>query len=109
VPKKIKTATKDTGQPSGPPIPQADAPIEPESTRRPPAKAKKPAAKKATKRSARKGTISALGSPMHPTDEDIRLRAYFISERRHRFALPGDATSDWEEARRQLVSEFGPR
>lgn len=46
---------------------------------------------------------------MHPTDEDIRLRAYFISERRHRFALPGDATSDWEEARRQLVSEFGPR
>jgi hypothetical protein len=108
VPKKTKTATKNTGQPSGPPIAKADAPVESESTRRPPAKAKKPAAKKATKRSAKKGTASALGSPMDPTNEDIRLRAYFISERRHRLALPGDATSDWEEARRQLVSEFGP-
>jgi len=40
-----------------------------------------------------------------PSDEAIRLRAYFISERRRRFALPGDAESDWLEARRQLLSE----
>jgi hypothetical protein len=41
----------------------------------------------------------------HPSDDTIRLRAYFISERRRRFALPGDAESDWLEARRQLLSE----
>jgi uncharacterized phage infection (PIP) family protein YhgE len=44
-----------------------------------------------------------------PTDEAIRLRAYFISERRRRFALPGDTESDWLEAKRQLLSELGPR
>ena len=39
------------------------------------------------------------------TDEQIQMRAYFISERRRRFALPGDANSDWLEAKRQLLSE----
>jgi hypothetical protein len=39
------------------------------------------------------------------SDEAVRLRAYFISERRRRFALPGDADSDWLEAKRQLLSE----
>ena len=42
---------------------------------------------------------------VEPSDESIRLRAYFISERRRRFALPGDAESDWLEAKRQLLSE----
>jgi hypothetical protein len=49
------------------------------------------------------------GTTARPSDEEIRLRAYFISERRRRFALPGDADSDWLEARRQLLSESGPR
>ena len=40
-----------------------------------------------------------------PSDETVRLRAYFISERRRRFALPGDAESDWLEAKRQLLSD----
>jgi hypothetical protein len=44
-----------------------------------------------------------------PSDEAIRLRAYFISERRRRFALTGDAESDWLEAKRQLLSETGHR
>ena len=44
-----------------------------------------------------------------PTDEQIRTRAFFISERRRRFDLPGDANSDWLEAKRQLLSETGPR
>jgi hypothetical protein len=39
----------------------------------------------------------------------IRTRAYFIAERRHRLGLPGDASSDWLEAKRQLLSELGPR
>jgi hypothetical protein len=44
-----------------------------------------------------------------PPDESVRLRAYFISERRRRFALPGDAESDWLEAKRQLLSETDRR
>src|SRR5262245_27700872 len=55
------------------------------------------------------------GVPMHPeaargiepSDEEIRLRAYFISEHRRRFALPGDADSDWRQAKQQLLSESG--
>jgi hypothetical protein len=43
------------------------------------------------------------------SDDAVRLRAYFISERRRRFALPGNAESDWVEAKRQLLSETGPR
>jgi hypothetical protein len=39
------------------------------------------------------------------SEDTIRLRAYFISERRRRFALPGDAESDWLEAKRQLLAE----
>jgi hypothetical protein len=48
-------------------------------------------------------TAAPLGP--EPTDEQIQTRAYFISERRRRFALPGDANSDWLEAKRQLLSE----
>jgi len=40
-----------------------------------------------------------------PSEDAIRLRAYFISERRRRFALPGNAESDWLEAKRQLLAE----
>jgi len=46
------------------------------------------------------------GVEFDPTDEQIRTRAYFISERRRRFDLPGDANSDWIEAKRQLLSEI---
>jgi hypothetical protein len=49
------------------------------------------------------------GQTAEPSDEEIRMRAYFISERRRRFALSGDADSDWLEAKRQLLSEIGPR
>jgi len=49
------------------------------------------------------------GTAAELPDETIRLRAYFISERRRRFGLPGDAESDWLEAKRQLLSETGPR
>ena len=40
-----------------------------------------------------------------PSNEQISMRAYFISERRRRLALPGDANSDWLEAKRQLLAE----
>ena len=42
-----------------------------------------------------------------PSEEEIRFRAYFISEHRRRFALPGDADSDWYEAKQRLLSESG--
>lgn len=37
--------------------------------------------------------------------EDIALRAYFISENRHKHGIHGDAHSDWIEAERQLRAE----
>jgi len=61
---------------------------------------------------ARKGKLSMppeVGTAAGPSDQEIRLRAYFISERRRRFGLPGDADSDWLKAKRQLLSESGPR
>jgi hypothetical protein len=58
------------------------------------------------------GTTQISASPhtepsesTEPSEDTIRLRAYFISERRRRFALAGDAESDWLEAKRQLLSE----
>jgi hypothetical protein len=62
------------------------------------------------KKAARKIRSSvARAAIAGPTDEEIRIRAYFISERRRRFGLPGDANSDWIEAKRQLLPEIGPR
>ena len=65
-----------------------------------------PAGKKSPIAQTEKVSMPAeAGNMAHPSDDAIRLRAYFISERRRRFALPGDAESDWLEARRQLLSE----
>jgi hypothetical protein len=70
--------------------------------------AKKASSKKAgARRNTKAGKKAA---PMtEPSDEEISIRAYFISERRRRFGLPGDASSDWLEAKKQLLSETGPR
>ncbi|HEY2045681.1 MAG TPA: hypothetical protein VGG93_03770 [Candidatus Udaeobacter sp.] len=48
---------------------------------------------------------SVTPKPEEPSEDAVRLRAYFISERRRRFALPGDNESDWLEAKRQLLAE----
>ncbi|MCS7009495.1 MAG: DUF2934 domain-containing protein, partial [Chthoniobacterales bacterium] len=53
---------------------------------------------------------SKKSSPTSPTpiqisEEEIRLRAYYIGERRARMGWPGDAHSDWLEAERQLREE----
>jgi hypothetical protein len=63
------------------------------------------------KRNAVQKPIPQTTAPLStdPTVEQIQTRAYFISERRRRFDLPGDANSDWLEARRQLLSEISPR
>jgi hypothetical protein len=74
------------------------------SARKSPATAKK---KTAAKTKGTKGSKAAAA--IEPTDEEIRIRAYFIAERRHRLELAGDADTDWLEAKRQLLSELGPR
>jgi hypothetical protein len=77
--------------------------------------ADKPKAKKAAKKTAtpasrtssKKITSSSL-SLKEPTDDEIRIRAYFLAERRIQLSLPGDSAHDWIEARRQLIEEVGP-
>jgi hypothetical protein len=70
-------------------------------------KSREPRAAKTAVAKASKA-LKAAGIP-DLSDEAVRLRAYFISERRRRFALPGDAESDWLEAKRQLLSEVDGR
>jgi hypothetical protein len=65
------------------------------------ATAKKPS----TKQPATSSAKPAASRPVEPTDDEIRLRAYFLAERRHRLSLPGDSNHDWIEARRQLIEE----
>jgi hypothetical protein len=112
VPKKTKTA-EDKNQPS----PELAAPAATKKTgkRQTPRRAttaKKPRKSSGT-RDASERTAHISASPQadvttvsgEPADDTVRLRAYFISERRRRFALPGDAESDWLEAKRQLLAE----
>lgn len=61
--------------------------------------AKKPSTKKPA------ATKPAASRPVEPTDDEIRIRAYFLAERRHQLSLPGDSAHDWIEARRQLIEE----
>jgi hypothetical protein len=58
---------------------------------------------RAIKLAAKKASSSA--SIHEPSDEEIRIRAYFIAERRIQLSLQGDSAHDWIEARRQLVDE----
>ena len=53
------------------------------------------------------GKASTAPQIAEPSDDDIRLRAYFIAERRMQLSLPGDSDHDWIEARRQLLEEAG--
>jgi Protein of unknown function (DUF2934) len=108
VPRKTKTPSKEIEPPSSSVGEGGDGPLE-KPVRRAPAKAKKLPTKKTAAKRAAKTSAAPAGGTREPTDEEIRLRAYFIAERRHRFALPGDAESDWLEAKRQLLSETGQR
>lgn len=74
--------------------------------------AKKTAAKKKSpaaggkKAAAKRPSAKNANSPqVEPSDADIRLRAYFIAERRVQLALQGDPARDWIEARQQLIQE----
>ena len=72
--------------------------------------AAKPAAKRASsprKKATTRKTPATKEEKSRVSDEAIRLRAYLISEQRERLSIPGDANSDWIEARRQLLAERG--
>jgi hypothetical protein len=42
-------------------------------------------------------------------EEQVALHAYFIAERRRKLGTPGDQTSDWVQAERELLSELKPK
>jgi hypothetical protein len=76
----------------------------------------KAAAKRATRpagktlRARKPRTVTPAGTGNHSrrleiSDDDIRLRAYFIAERRLQSGMAGDSTNDWWEAHRQLQEE----
>ena len=113
VPKKNKIVQAKTGGPSeaggspaGMKIKKAPTVRRASTTRKSTGPARK---KTATARIPKVSMPSETGTRAGAADEQIRIRAYFISERRRRFALPGDADSDWLEAKRQVLSESGPR
>lgn len=70
-----------------------------------PAAAKKPAAKKKAVKAPASAPKKAAIAKIAFTQDDIALRAYFISEKRQKAGLPGDAHQDWVEAERQLKAE----
>src|SRR5438105_15620591 len=72
--------------------------------------AARPAAKKVSSPRKKATTRKAPATKKEKSlvsDEAIRTRAYFIAEQRERVGIPGDANSDWIEARRQLLTELG--
>jgi len=114
VPNKTKTLETKNHAPADPY--ESSTAVKPSKARRPRRAAaiqktrRTSPAKSATERTAQIATSADTeGIPTEPSDDAIRLRAYFISERRRRFALPGDADSDWLEAKRQLLFEAGGR
>ncbi len=72
-------------------------------------RAVKPAAKNKTTtakpKPAAKATKPKVPKPPAYTQDDIALRAYFISEKRRAHGLPGNEDHDWVEAERQLAAE----
>jgi hypothetical protein len=83
------------------PAPAAKRAAKPVTKAKPAAKATKAAV---TKTLVTKPKRTAKSAPSF-THEDVALRAYFISEKRHSLGLPGDEHQDWVEAERQLLAE----
>ena len=109
MPKKNKTTQAESAD-GAPPEPSG-LPAETKTQKTPAARrTSTPKSATARKKAATAGKAKAsmppeAGKAAEFQDETIRLRAYFISERRRRFGLLGDAESDWLEAKRQLLSE----
>ena len=61
---------------------------------------KKAGANLSTKSKSRKKVVA------QPSVEQVALRAYFIGERRRNLGMPGDETSDWVAAEREILEEL---
>ena len=108
--KKRKKKDEDISQLS----PESEAPTATKKTAKRQTPRRAAAAKKTPKlRGTREQSAHISATPEteatpasgEPSEDAVRLRAYFISERRRRFALAGDTESDWLEAKRQLLAE----
>ena len=73
------------------------------------ATSKKPNAKAGAKKAPSRKSTSRKSKVYEPSDDEIRLRAYFIAERRAQMSLKGDPANDWLEARQQLLEEADQR
>jgi hypothetical protein len=105
VPRKIKTqgAEPVTSNNGTPPQPSA-VPSEEVQKVAKKSRSRKTAAKKSASTSRKKAAPAK--QRRHPTDEQIRIRAYFIAERRVQSGLPGTEHDDWLAARRELEAEL---
>ncbi|MGA3169736.1 MAG: DUF2934 domain-containing protein [Chthoniobacteraceae bacterium] len=102
--KKIEPAMPAPAIAESPAPKISTAPAEPPATNGEGVHAKREAAGAAGAKPAAKKKAPAH-KPVTFSTEDIALRAYFISEHRHRHGLHGDSHSDWIEAERQLHAE----
>lgn len=109
MPKKAKPPSDEPAADSAETPPQPSA-IAPEALRKVPRKTsnRKTAAKRSTgTRTGRKAADASQSTERRqPSDDEIRLRAYFIAERRVQMGIPGTEHDDWVEARRQLEAEL---
>lgn len=71
------------------------------------ARATTPRKTSATRKSRSTAVGKSAANEKIISDEDIRMRAYFIGEHRMREGIAGDSAHDWLEARRQLQEEAG--
>jgi hypothetical protein len=120
---KSSKKTKEANAPglTSPSAPGMEQPVAPKASAAKPAKAKKrpKAAGKHARSAAGKAaparkprTASATRNARSAgnvviSDEDIRIRAYFISEQRKQSGVAGNSAHDWLEACRQLQEEAG--
>jgi hypothetical protein len=78
-----------------------------------PVPAKKSVQRKAGSPSSTKNTVpknqARKNIDVQPSNEQVALRAYFIGERRRNLGIPGDETSDWVEAEREVREELKAR
>ena len=101
-PSKPVPATKKSAAPKSP---KAVKPVK--ST----VKSASPVKKRATKAKTSKATASISLDPKPTIKEpvlshdEISLRAYFIGERRQKLHWPGNPTTDWTDAVKQLRAE----
>jgi hypothetical protein len=109
VARKSKTSGKETDPTGLDPVARAtDGTVAPKPRRKTvPQKKKNPPRKKPASPGKLPPPKPTSGGAIvtEPSDEEIRIRAYFIAERRAQLSLQGDSAHDWIEAKRQLLEE----